>query len=568
MIYTVAVAENAAAENVASNIDAATIDSMDSAIAAAAESADLAAAFRNLTTIRSDPVAGGRARKPDGRSSAEADTVAGGRTGKSDGRSSAEADPVAGGRAGKPDGRSSDTVAGGRARKPDGRSSAEANPVAGGRAGKSDGRSSAEADPVAGGRAGKPDGRSSAEANPVAGGRTGKSDGRSCAEADTVTGGRARRSDDYPHSWADTVAGGGTRDPNQRSRAKTDAVAGAGADYVPIPEASSYANGGTMESVSGTNCCADPGSQSSTIAAAYPVAVAGADPGSHAVPTPAPTRDTVSLEIALYTQTADTSYATAEDYCDDYYSARIDQIEEAVVYDYIDALMAQSGSSVASVDSLASIDAMCSPNGTNATDPGEAVTALFSIRFTAYASSLFSRDDGSTLYTVKEALNAFFQSKVDSGDWASDRIAQTTDDSWMAGSRRLEESAAAQDFISPQRPTRAITDVDAVQRAVGAPVDRAEPEAVYLAPNDCFGVSIVEANTEANCGTFFAPDQPASDVETVREADAGTDARTVSTAGEPHQSAGSGADGDTDDCKSELYAHDDSLLGAARARRR
>ncbi|KAH8069132.1 hypothetical protein JL720_12039 [Aureococcus anophagefferens] len=100
------------------------------------------------------------------------------------------------------------------------------------------------------------------------------------------------------------------------------------------------------------------------------------------------------------------------------------------------------------------------------------------------------------------------------------------------------------------------------------PVDRAEPEAVYLAPNDCFGVSIVEANTEANCGTFFAPDQPASDVETVREADAGTDARTVSTAGEPHQSAGSGADGDTDDCKSELYAHDDSLLGAARARRR
>ena len=94
---------------------------------------------------------------------------------------------------------------------------------------------------------------------------------------------------------------------------------------------------------------------------------------------------------------------------------------------------------------------MCSPNGTNATDPEETVSALFSIRFTAYASSLFSRDDGSTLYTVKEALNAFFQSKVDSGDWASDRIAQTTDDSWTAGSRRrLEESAAAQDFISPQ----------------------------------------------------------------------------------------------------------------------
>ena len=159
----------------------------------------------------------------------------------------------------------------------------------------------------------------------------------------------------------------------------------------------------------------------------------------------------MSLEIALYTQTADASYATAEDYCDDYYSARIDQIEEAVVYDYVDALMAQGGSSAASVDTIASIDAMCSPNGTNATDPGEAVTALFSIRFTAYASSLFSRDDGSTLYTAKEALNAFFQSKVDSGDWASDRIAQTTDDSWTSGSqRRLEESAAAQDFISPQ----------------------------------------------------------------------------------------------------------------------
>ncbi|KAK7241265.1 hypothetical protein SO694_00050040 [Aureococcus anophagefferens] len=491
-------------------------------------------------TFESDPVAGGRARKPDGRSSAEADTVAGGRTGKSDGRSSAEADPVAGGRAGKPDGRSSDTVAGGCARKPDGRSSAEANPVAGGRTGKSDGRSSAEADPVAGGRAGKPDGRSSAEANPVAGGRTGKSDGRSCAEADTVTGGRARRSDDYPHCWADTVAGGGTRDPNQRSRAKTDAVAGAGADYVPIPEASSYANGGTMESVSGTNCCADPGSQSSTIAAAYPVAVAGADPGSQsstiaaaypvavagAEPGSDPAADVPRSDprSERSTVTADASYATAEDYCDDYYSARIDQIEEAVVYDYVDEMIAQSGSSANSVDSIASIEAMCSPNGTNATDPGEAVTALFSIRFTAYASSLFSRDDGSTLYTVKEALNA--------------------------------------------RPTRAITDVDAVQRAVGAPVDRAEPEAVYLAPNDCFGVSIVEANTEANCGTFFAPDQPASDVETVREADAGTDARTVSTAGEPHQSAGSGADGDTDDCKSELYAHDDSLLGAARARRR
>ena len=159
----------------------------------------------------------------------------------------------------------------------------------------------------------------------------------------------------------------------------------------------------------------------------------------------------MSLEIALYTQTADASYATAEDYCDDYYSARIDQIEEAVVYDYVDEMIAQSGSSANSVDSIASIEAMCSPNGTNATDPGEAVTALFSIRFTAYASSLFSRDDGSTLYTVKEALNAFFQSKVDSGDWASDRIAQTTDDSWTSGSqRRLEESAAAQDFISPQ----------------------------------------------------------------------------------------------------------------------
>ncbi|KAH8075812.1 hypothetical protein JL720_10521 [Aureococcus anophagefferens] len=344
--------------------------------------------------------------------------------------------------------------------------------------------------------------------------------------------------------------------------AKTDAVAGAGADDVPIPEASSYANGGTMESVTGTNRCADPGSQSSTIAAAYPVAVAGAEPGSDPAADdprskPRSERSAVVGAVLLNPQrpanhvdahdgralgatgTADSSYATAEDYCDDYYSARIDEIEEAVVYGYIDEMIARSGSS-ANEDSLASIEAMCSPNGTNATDPGETVTALFSIRFTAYASSLFSRDDGSTLYTVKEALNAFFQSKVDSGDWASDRIAQTTDDSWTSGSqRRLEESAAAQDFISPQsvisvettvvetRPTRAITDVDAVQRTVGAPVDRAEPEAVYVAPNDCFGVSIVEPNTEANCGTFFATDQPASDVETVREADAATDARTI-----------------------------------------
>ncbi|KAH8045347.1 hypothetical protein JL721_12644 [Aureococcus anophagefferens] len=279
--------------------------------------------------------------------------------------------------------------------------------------------------------------------------------------------------------------------------AKTDAVAGAGADDVPIPEASSYANGGTMESVTGTNRCADPGSQSSTIAAAYPVAVAGAEPGSDPAADdprskPRSERSAVVGAVLLNpqrpanhvdahdgralgaTDTADSSYATAEDYCDDYYSARIDEIEEAVVYGYIDEMIARSGSSAN--DSLASIEAM--------------------------------------------------------------------------------------------RPTRAITDVDAVQRTVGAPVDRAEPEAVYVAPNDCFGVSIVEPNTEANCGTFFATDQPASDVETVREADAATDARTVSTAGEPQQSAGSGADGDTDDCKPELYAHDDSLLGAARARRR
>ncbi|KAH8066911.1 hypothetical protein JL721_7902 [Aureococcus anophagefferens] len=188
-----------------------------------------------------------------------------------------------------------------------------------------------------------------------------------------------------------------------------------------------------------------------------------------AVPTPAPTRDTVSLEIALYTQTADASYATAEDYCDDYYSARIDQIEEAVVYDYVDEMIAQSGSSANSVDSIASIEAML-PNGTNATDP-EAVTALFSIRFTARVVTL-SRDDGSTLYTVKEALNAFFQSKVDSGDWASDRIAQTTDDSWTSGSqRRLEESAAAQDFISPQSVVSVETTI--LVAAFDGPTDKA-----------------------------------------------------------------------------------------------
>ena len=148
----------------------------------------------------------------------------------------------------------------------------------------------------------------------------------------------------------------------------------------------------------------------------------------------------------------DASYTTAEEYCDDYYSSRIDQIEEAVVLDYLDALIAQIGSSASDAyDTIASIDALCSQNGTNATDPGETVSALFSIRFTAYASALFSRDDGSTLYTVKETLNTFFQSKVDTGDWDSDRIAQATDASWSEGSeRRLEDSAAAQVFIFTQ----------------------------------------------------------------------------------------------------------------------
>ncbi|KAH8054672.1 hypothetical protein JL722_8613 [Aureococcus anophagefferens] len=131
-------------------------------------------------------------------------------------------------------------------------------------------------------------------------------------------------------------------------------------------------------------------------------------------------------------------------------------------------MIAQSGSSANSVDSIASIEAMCSPNGTNATDPGEAVTALFSIRFTAYASSLFSRDDGSTLYTVKEALNAFFQSKVDSGDWASDRIAQTTDDSVGDDGRPLP-CAEVLDFDGADRATCYWIDARSVNATPRAP---------------------------------------------------------------------------------------------------
>ena len=159
----------------------------------------------------------------------------------------------------------------------------------------------------------------------------------------------------------------------------------------------------------------------------------------------------MSLEVTLYTETVDTSYETVEEYCSDYYDLRVDEIEEAVVVDYVEDLRSSSGT--ASEDAaLVSIDAMCSPNATNATDAtASTIAATFSIRFVAYASSMFSRDDGATVDTAKLALNSFFEDKVDSGAWASDRLAHTTDSSWMAGSRRrLEDTEAAQDFITPQ----------------------------------------------------------------------------------------------------------------------
>ena len=146
----------------------------------------------------------------------------------------------------------------------------------------------------------------------------------------------------------------------------------------------------------------------------------------------------------------DTSFTTAVEYCSSYYDLRVDEIEEAVVEDYVEDLRSSEGVTEDSI--LVSIDAMCAPNATNTTDAtASTVAATFSIRFVAYASSLFEHGAGETIDTVRLALNAFFEDKVDSGAWASDRLAQTTDSSWTAGSRRrLEDSAAAQDFISPQ----------------------------------------------------------------------------------------------------------------------
>ena len=156
----------------------------------------------------------------------------------------------------------------------------------------------------------------------------------------------------------------------------------------------------------------------------------------------------MSLEVTLSTSTTDASYATPEEFCSGYYALRIDEIEEAVVAGYIEDMQASRGANETE-SPLASIDATCSPNATSAATTSLAAT--FSIRFVAYASSLFSQDEGTTVHTVKLALNSFFEDKVDSGDWASDRLTETTDSSWTAGSRRrLEDSAAAQDFISPQ----------------------------------------------------------------------------------------------------------------------
>ena len=110
----------------------------------------------------------------------------------------------------------------------------------------------------------------------------------------------------------------------------------------------------------------------------------------------------------LYTETVDTSYETVEEYCSSYYDLRVDEIEEAVVADYVEDLQSTSGTSGG--EELVSIDARCSPNATNATGAtASTIAATFSIRFEAYASSLFDRGDGATLDTVKEALNAFFE---------------------------------------------------------------------------------------------------------------------------------------------------------------
>ena len=222
-----------------------------------------------------------------------------------------------------------------------------------------------------------------------------------------------------------------------------------------------------------------------------------------AVPTPAPTRDTVSLEVYLQTETVDDSYATVEEYCADYYALRVDEIEEAVVADYVDALRSSSGT--ASDDaSLVSIDARCSPNATTLANVtmSENLAAMFSIRFVAYASSLFSRDDGTTVNTVSLALNSFFEDKVESGAWASDRLAQTTESSWTADSRRrLEDSAAAQDFITPQS-------VVGVETAV---VETLNPTSAPSLPR-----SSPPSTTPSRCPTSIAPSRCPTSASRVR----------------------------------------------------
>ena len=93
--------------------------------------------------------------------------------------------------------------------------------------------------------------------------------------------------------------------------------------------------------------------------------------------------------MSASTTTTDEAYGTAEAYCDDYYALRVDEIEEAVVMDYVEASSEQvQEEGIENV--LLSIEALCSPSTVDATD-GAAVEAVYSIRFVAYASALGSR---------------------------------------------------------------------------------------------------------------------------------------------------------------------------------
>ena len=318
------------------------------------------------------------------------------------------------------------------------------------------------------------------------------------------------------------------------------------------------------------------------------------------VPTssPAPTRDTVSYEITLHTETTDASYESAEAYCSDYYAYRVDELEEAVVADYVDAVRQSTGHD----DTLlAEIDALCSPNVTNATT--QRVAATFSIRFVAYASSLFS-GGGATVHTIEQKLEAFFQDKVDSGDWTADRLDHTTESSWTATSgRRLEDSAAAQDYITPQsvvsvetvvvetlnptiapssRPSsppspspssaptgpsrvcdsqdhhhvlkqRRCSDADAVERAVGAAVGAADAAAHDGIPN-------VDASFATDSDSFASPDQRTTDIEAVGEPDPAPNSRAFAAARQSQRQAHSGADDEAHDYQPELVANGHRLL--------